>query len=264
MTQPMNKRQAIQGTVALGLAVAVGATRLARHHPLAAAALIAGTVAYGSAAYRPTSRLMGTPIARGPRVGAKVAITFDDGPGPSTMAVLDQLAAAGVPATFFVLGREVERYPDAVRRIVADGHQLASHGWDHGILIFRGPRHVAAQLRRTEEAVARVAGDGALTRMFRAPHGFRGPATALGVRAAGYRMAAWSHGVFDSAEPGAAVIARRCERVLAPGVVLLLHDADGWSPGTARPQTVAALPEVLRAVRARNLEPVRLDRLVDR
>jgi peptidoglycan/xylan/chitin deacetylase (PgdA/CDA1 family) len=120
---------------------------------------------------------------------------------------------------------------------------------------------VADQLRRTERAAARAAGEGAMTRLFRAPHGFRGPATALGARAAGYRMAAWTHGVFDSAEPGAAVIARRAERALAPGTVLLLHDGDGWSPGRARPQTVDALPEILRAARARGLRAVRMDEL---
>lgn len=257
----MRKRQAVQGTVVIGLAVAAGAARMARHRPLAAAALIAGATALGASAYMPRSPLLGPSLHRGPGDGRRVAITFDDGPGPSTPAILDHLGEAGVRATFFVLGREVAGHAATVRRILAEGHQLASHGWDHGILIFRGPRHVAEQLRRTERAVAAVAGDGAMTRLFRAPHGFRGPATALGARAAGYRMAAWTHGVFDSAEPGAAVIARRAERALAPGTVLLLHDADGWSPGRSRPQTVAALPEILRSARSRGLDPVRMDEL---
>jgi peptidoglycan-N-acetylglucosamine deacetylase len=55
---------------------------------------------------------------------------------------------------------------------------------------------------------------------------------------------------------------RRAERALAPGVILLLHDADGWAPGRPRPQTVAALPEILRSLDARDLAPVRLDELV--
>jgi peptidoglycan/xylan/chitin deacetylase (PgdA/CDA1 family) len=262
MTQPMRKRQAVQGTVAIGLAIAAASARMARHRPLAAATLLAGAAALGSAAYLPRSPLLGPAFSRGPANVPRVAITFDDGPGPSTPAILDHLGEAGVCATFFVLGREVGRHGATVRRIVDEGHQLASHGWDHGILIFRGPRHVADQLRRTERAVAEVAGEGALTRLFRAPHGFRGPGTALGARAAGYRMAAWTHGVLDSAEPGPAVIARRAERALAPGTVLLLHDADGWSPGRARPQTVAALPEILRSIRARGLQAVRMDELV--
>lgn len=258
----MRKRQAVERTVLTGVAVAAVAHRMRRHNPLAAAGLLAGTAAVGAAAYLPRNPLLGRAVAHGGADRAEVAITFDDGPGPSTPAILDVLAAQHVRATFFVLGREVEHHADTVRRIVDEGHQLASHGWDHGILIFRGPRHVVDQLRRTERAVAQVAGEGALTRMFRAPHGFRGPATAMAVRAAGYRMAAWTAGVFDSAEPGAAVIARRAQRALAPGCVLLLHDADGWSPGRPRPQTVEALPDICRAVRARGLTPVRMDELV--
>lgn len=257
----MRKRQAVERTALTGLAVAAAARRIGRHHPLAAAGLLAGAVAAGSAAYLPRSPLLGRTLARGTPRRPEVAITFDDGPGPSTPAILDALGAEGVRATFFVLGREVERHPETVRRIVAEGHQLASHGWDHGILIFRGARHVADQLHRTERAVADAAGEGALSRLFRAPHGFRGPATALGVRAAGYRMAAWTAGVFDSAEPGAAIIARRAERALAPGCVLLLHDADGWAPGRPRPQTVAALPEICRSLSARGLRAVRMDEL---
>ena len=155
------------------------------------------------------TRRSGAPSRAGPRDRPRAALTFDDGPGPSTPDVLDALAREGARATFFVLGRQVERHPDLVRRMAAEGHQIANHGYDHGILIFRGAAHVADQLARTERAVAAAAGAGAMTRLFRAPHGFRGPATALGARRAGYRMAAWTRGVFDSAEPGAAAIARR-------------------------------------------------------
>ena len=146
--------------------------------------------------------------------------------------------------------------------MVDEGHQVASHGYDHGILIFRGPAHVADQLRRTEEAVARAAGDGGddppVPRAARLPR----PATALGARRAGYRVAAWTRGVFDSAEPGAAAIARRAARALEPGTILLLHDADGWAPERPRQQTADALPEICRAARERGLGLVTVDELV--
>ncbi len=97
------------------------------------------------------------------------------------------LAREGVRATFFVLGRQVDRHPELVRRMVAEGHQVANHGYDHGILIFRGARHVRDQLRRTEAAVARAAGPrghvAALPRAARLPRpgdrgsGRAGPAT---------------------------------------------------------------------------------------
>ncbi|MGD9695121.1 MAG: polysaccharide deacetylase family protein [Thermoleophilia bacterium] len=257
----MRKGQAVHRTVWTGAGVALAIGGLARRRPGAAALLAAGAAAAGASAYLPHSPVLGRALWRGPRDRPLAAVTFDDGPGPSTGEILDALAAERTPATFFVLGRQVARHPDLVRRIVAEGHQLASHGYDHGILIFRGAGHVRDQLRRTEEAVAEAVGEDVLTRVFRAPHGFRGPATAAAVRRAGYRLAAWTRGVFDSAEPGAAAIARRSARALAPGTILLLHDADGWAPERPRRQTAQALPEICRAARVRGLELVTLDRL---
>lgn len=263
MTQPMRKRQAVHRAVWAGVAVTLASASQARRHPAAALAIAATAGLAGIAAFMPRNPALGRSVWRGPGDRPRAALTFDDGPGPSTPEVLDTLAREGVRATFFVLGRQVDRHPDLVRRMVAEGHQLANHGYDHGILIFRGARHVRDQLARTERAVERAVGTDAMTRLFRAPHGFRGPATAFGSRRAGYRMAAWTAGVFDSAEPGAAVIARRASQALAPGTILLLHDADGWAPGRPRQQTADALSEICRSARARDLELVTLDELVE-
>ena len=262
MTQPMRKGQAVRLAAWSGAGVALAAAGLARRNRAAAATLAAAGVALGAAAFMPRSPALGRTLARGPRDAPRIALTFDDGPGPSTAQMLDALAREDARATFFVLGRQVERHPELVRRMAEEGHQVASHGYDHGILIFRGPAHVADQLVRTEEAVARAAGDGVMTRLFRAPHGFRGPATAIGARRAGYRVAAWTRGVFDTAEPGAAAIARRAARALEPGTILLLHDADGWAPERPRQQTADALPEICRAARERGLGLVTVDELV--
>jgi peptidoglycan/xylan/chitin deacetylase (PgdA/CDA1 family) len=262
MTQPMRKGQAVRRAAWAGLGAAALTAHLARRRPVLAAGLALSAAALGAAAFMPRNPALGRPLSRGPRDRPRVALTFDDGPGPSTPAVLEALAAEEVRATFFVLGRQVERHPEMVRLIVAGGHQLASHGFDHGILIFRGPGHVEEQLRRTERAAADALGEDRMTRLFRAPHGFRGPATAIGARRAGYRLAAWTHGVFDTAEPGAAAIARRACRALAPGTILLLHDADGWAPERSRQQTADAVRDICRAARVRELEPVTLDELV--
>ena len=262
MTQPMTKGQAVHRAAWAGAAAVVVSASQARRHPAAAVAILATAGLAGVAAFMPRNPAFGRSVWHGPRDLRRAALTFDDGPGPSTDEVLDTLAAEGVRATFFVLGRQVDRYPATVRRMVAEGHQVANHGYDHGILIFRGPAHVRGQLARTQRAVERAAGADAMTRLFRAPHGFRGPATTLAVRRAGYRMAAWTTGVFDSAEPGAAAIARRSSQALEPGTILLLHDADGWAPGRPRHQTAEALGEICRSARARDLELVTLDELV--
>jgi peptidoglycan-N-acetylglucosamine deacetylase len=261
MTDPMTKSRTIRSVVALEMALLTVAAATRRGHPLIAAALAVGGGAGAWAAFRPTSPLLGPVTWRGPRHLPRAALTFDDGPGPSTAAILDALAAEGTRATFFVLGRQVRRHPDLVRRMRDEGHQVACHGYDHGILVLRGPAHVRDQIRRTREAVEAAAGPGVLTPLFRAPHGFRGPATWAAVRTAGYRMMGWTRGVFDSASPGADVVARRSVAALEPGCILLLHDADGWDPGALRVHTVAAIPDICAAAREKGLELVTLGEL---
>lgn len=59
------------------------------------------------------------------------AVTFDDGPSQYTAQLLDSLQSEGIRATFFVLGRQVERHPDLIRRMVAEGHEVGSHSYSH-------------------------------------------------------------------------------------------------------------------------------------
>lgn len=261
MAEPMRKGETVRRALMVEAGFAAVAAATARRRPglgLLAAGLGAAA-AWG--AFARNSPLYGSVLHRGSPSRPEFALTFDDGPGPSTPAVLDALKDAGARATFFVLGRQVERHPDVVRRIVAEGHELANHGYDHGILVFRTRAFVDDQLRRTEAAVRTAVGSDVMTRMFRVPHGFRGPAATQAARRAGYRLAGWSVGVFDSAQPGAGVIANRAVRALTPGGVLLLHDADGWDPSASRTQTAEAIVPICAAARARGLQPVPLGEL---
>jgi uncharacterized protein (TIRG00374 family) len=214
-------------------------------------------------AFTPNSRLFGRVIGTGFSPAPKVAITFDDGPSPEhTPAVLEALRAAGARATFFVLGRNVRAHPELARMIVADGHELASHGDDHSLLLFAGPATIAHQFRAAEEAMSDAV-DGSITRLFRAPHGYRGPFLAPVARRLGYRIVGWTGAIFDSARPGVEVIVERCSRVLAPGAILLLHDGDGSGQGGDRSQTVEALPRILETAKERGLETVTVSELAD-
>jgi peptidoglycan/xylan/chitin deacetylase (PgdA/CDA1 family) len=263
MTDPMRKNQAVVRAVLLGVGAAAAAVGLlAAGRRGAAAGLVVGASALGASAFVPSSPIFGPTVRHGPASGIRAALTFDDGPGPSTPELLDVLAAEGIHATFFVLGRQAREYPEVIARMHREGHQIASHGFDHGILIFRGVGYVAEQLHATEAAVLEAAGPGALTPYFRAPHGFRGPATWVAARHCGYRMATWTTGVWDTAEPGVETIVSRTRKALAPGAVILLHDADGWDPPRARPQTVASIPGICAAARDRGLSLVRMDELV--
>ncbi len=254
----MKKPDVVKRVVLVEAGLTTAALAIGRRKRLVGAALIGAGALAARGAFARNSPIFGSVIDRGRADHARVALTFDDGPGPSTPAILDALAAARTRATFFVLGRQVEQYPEIVARMVDDGHEVACHGYDHGILVFRDAAHVEDQIRRCEAAVSAAAGPDAMTRMFRAPHGFRGPLTTRAVGRLGYRTIGWTAGVFDSAQPGAEVIADRVCTALSPGAIILLHDADGWNPDASRHQTAEALPRICATARARGLEPTTL------
>jgi len=179
-----------------------------------------------------------------------VSITFDDGPNPrATPRILDVLRREGVRATFFVLGRHAERWPELVRRAALDGHQLGNHGYFHRKLHRRSPGYVRDDLTRGTEQIVRASG--IRPRHFRAPHGFRSPWVTPIAASLGQRTVGWSLGVWDSARPGADVIAARTLEGMHAGSILLLHDGDGYDPEGDRSQTAEALPAILDGLRRR-------------
>ena len=179
-----------------------------------------------------------------------VSITFDDGPNPrATPRILDVLRREGGRATFFVLGRHAERWPELVRRAALDGHQLGNHGYFHRKLHRRSPGYVRDDLTRGTEQIVRASG--VRPRHFRAPHGFRSPWVTPIAASLGQRTVGWSLGVWDSARPGADVIAARTLEGMHAGSILLLHDGDGYDPEGDRSQTAEALPAILDGLRRR-------------
>ncbi len=181
---------------------------------------------------------------------AEIAVTFDDGPHPQgTPAVLEELAHAGVTATFFVVGEQVRARPALAREIVAAGHEVALHGDRHTLLLRRSVRELQDDLVRAAAEIEDATGCSPV--LYRPPYGvFSSGALAL-VRRLGYRPLLWSTWGRDwerRATPAA--IARRATRRLAPGDVVLLHDSDAYSSAGSWMKTAAALPSVLAAVAA--------------
>ncbi|MGE0600928.1 MAG: flippase-like domain-containing protein [Dehalococcoidia bacterium] len=216
-----------------------------------------GAVAFGC--FSPNSPLFGRVISGRPIGPSMMALTFDDGPSPETTPrVLEALRAANAKATFFVLGKHAERHPELVRRISEEGHEVASHGWTHNLLVFASPATVRRELENTSRLIE---GCGVpAPRLFRAPHGFRRPLLAREIGKLGMRVVGWSKGVFDTALPGPDVIAARSAEAMRPGAILLLHDGDGNGSGD-RSQTADALPAILKTAKDRGLRTVTVSEL---
>jgi peptidoglycan/xylan/chitin deacetylase (PgdA/CDA1 family) len=180
---------------------------------------------------------------RAPAGSAKlVALTFDDGPYPVvTPLLLQVLREAGVPATFFLIGRDAEQYPGLTRAIAGGGHEIADHTLTHPDLDRLPDAAVAAELRLGAASLERIAPDPAERRLFRPPHGRYTSATIRVAQTSGFDTILWSDDPGDwRAVPAAALRDHLLGRATAPEIVLL-H--------SGRQATVAMLPEVIAAYR---------------
>jgi peptidoglycan/xylan/chitin deacetylase (PgdA/CDA1 family) len=179
-----------------------------------------------------------------------LALSWDDGPHPEhTPRILDELAAARVRATFFVLVLAAEAHPAVVRRMVAEGHEVALHGIDHrpltGIPLPRVLRLVGEGRERLQQVVRQP------VLLFRPPFGATTTGQVTALRLRGLRTVLWSAWARDWEQADEAELARRALRAVHPGAVLLLHDAYGEAlTDPARPGPTFARHLVARAVLA--------------
>ncbi len=204
-------------------------------------------------AFHRNSPIFGPTLGRISSDRKVVALTFDDGPNPdATPLILQTLREKGVRATFFVLGSHAERWPELVRRISYEGHQLGNHGYFHRKLQFKSPFYVSRDIRLGIRAIKRAGAPA--PRLFRAPHGFRSPWTTPIASSYGERTVGWSLGVWDSDRPGADEIVRRTMEGVEPGSIILLHDGDGYNPDGDRMQTAAALPMIIDRLKEQGYE----------
>ena len=116
-----------------------------------------------------TFQLFGDYVARIETPDKIVALTFDDGPHPVyTARVLDVLDRYQIRATFFMMGRNVERYPAVARQVLDRGHEIGNHSYSHPKLIFMSPQHVREEIERTDQLLRNIGVPGEI--YFRPPH----------------------------------------------------------------------------------------------
>ncbi|MEM1109386.1 MAG: polysaccharide deacetylase family protein [Planctomycetota bacterium] len=218
----------------------------------------------------PRSQIMGPLIHRGwpqePDSGehGRVALTFDDGPTPdSTPAVLDALREAEAPATFFVVGRNVERYPYLLRRIHDEGHLVGNHSYDHdrrGIWNLHG--YWRRQLDRADDAIYDLIEK--RPAMFRPPMGLKHWPLMQEARFGGHAVVTWSRRARDgrAKPPKKQRLLKRLAKA-RDGDILLLHDGHEPDRPASRALTAESIVPLVNQLRDRGLEIVRLDELLD-
>jgi peptidoglycan/xylan/chitin deacetylase (PgdA/CDA1 family) len=225
---------------------------------LAGAGLVAGGIAAAHASPALTSigplrrRLL--PGLSGVGDPEHVALTFDDGPDPrSTPTFLKALQAYQVHATFFLLGGALARNRSLGRELAAAGHEIAVHGWDHEVLLTRGPRATYNELARTRDLIAEVTGE--IPRWYRPPYGVLTAPALRAARRLDLTPVLWTTWGRDwTAKATGPSVLDTVNRNLRGGGTVLLHDSDCTSAPGAWRATLAALPALLDLIEDRGLQ----------
>lgn len=161
-------------------------------------------------------------IKRVPTTHKVVAFTYDDGPHyQSTPKLLEVLRQKQVKATMFVTGMHVERHPELVAQMVADGHEIASHGYSHKFLAKQSPQVRIEEIARAEAAISLIAPKPVL---FRPPGGSYNDAITAELQSRGYKTILWSVDPRDWSVPSVAQMVNTVMKAIKPGSIIIMHD----------------------------------------
>lgn len=180
-----------------------------------------------------------------------VALTFDDGPGVETERLLQVLAEKHVPATFFLVGRNVEARPAVARAAAEAGHLLANHTWDHPQLTTLDDEEVRRELERTQEVITNATGQ--TPDVLRPPYGDVDDRVRSIATRTGLRVVLWNLDTEDWRTRNTDETRRRAVEGARPGSVVLLHDIHA--------STIDAVPGIIDDLRAQGYLLVTVDQM---
>jgi peptidoglycan/xylan/chitin deacetylase (PgdA/CDA1 family) len=230
-------------------------------------ALILAFIAYGY--FIPTSPVFGKVYYEGSSKEKVVALTFDDGPNePYTSQVLDILDENNIKATFFLIGENVQLYPDAARRILADGDVVGNHSYSHNAN-HALTEYGARDLIHAEDIIADTLG--VVPHLYRPPHGKKSPWELIAIHKEGLIEVTWTVSANDQHEfafigkPTPEQFAHEIVSHTHPGAIILLHDGYGTTHDTSKADrsfTVAALPLIIEQLRAEGYRFVTVPQLL--
>ncbi|WP_399065944.1 polysaccharide deacetylase family protein [Streptomyces winkii] len=230
-------------------------------HPAREGALWAGIAALAGAGWHlgpaaswlPGVRRVVSPGLDGRGDPEHVALTFDDGPDPlSTPYFLEELERLEARATFFVLGNRLERYAQLGKRIVAEGHELAVHGWRHERFWRPRPRGDVRDLARATDTVQGVSGTRPL--WYRPPYGVLTATRLAAARRLGLRPVLWTAWGRDwTAKADVDSVLAELAKRMSGGATVLLHDSDHACAPGAWHSALDALPHLVMRCRAEGL-----------
>ena len=183
-----------------------------------------------------------------------IALTFDDGPHPEfTPKVLHLLKKHGVKATFFCIGRNIEKYPELFKRIVAEGHSIGNHTYSHSNFFgFFGTERVFQELIKTKALIKNSIGK--TPKLYRPAFGVTNPMIEKAVKKSKVQSIGWSVRSLDTTARNEKTILNRIISKIKKGDIILLHDTSQ--------KTVVVLEQLLLILEDKNLKSVTVDELL--
>jgi peptidoglycan-N-acetylglucosamine deacetylase len=248
--------------VLLAGGAAVGSSALLTATPLALGAAAAFLAVLTDGIFRPTSSVLYPTIWHGPRDRLRVALTFDDGPDPQvTPSILDTLRDCGARATFFVIGRHLEKHRALAARALGEGHELGNHSWMHSYFqnFYRTGKQ-QSDIERSTRLLQELSGLSS-DPLYRPPVGLKSPALARVAHARNLKVIAWSLHSHDTFTRDVDATAARVLARITPGDIVLMHDGHERAD-QHRGVAAAALPPILRGLRERGLSCVTVSELL--
>jgi polysaccharide deacetylase family sporulation protein PdaB len=184
-----------------------------------------------------------------------VALTFDISWGNNTpMPVIDILKTNNIKSTFFLSGPWVKQYPDVPKRIQADGHEIASHGYRHINLSNLSKNEIKDEIMKAHNNIKEVTGVDA--NLIRTPNGDFNDQVIEAAHESKYEVVQWSTDSLDWMNPGVNSIIDRVSKKVHPGDIILMHASDTCK------QTTEALPVIIKNLKAQGYEFVTVSELL--
>lgn len=184
----------------------------------------------------------------------KIALTFDDGPSEFTLQVLELLKKYNVRAAFFCIGKNIEKHPEIVKQIIAEGHLAGNHSYSHSKFFdFYNAKKIKAEIEKTDELLKKFTSK--KINFFRPPYGVTTPSIRRALKITGHKTIGWNIRSLDGGTKNQELIFNRIIKRVSPGGIVLLHDTASHS--------VLVLEQFLQFLQQNNYEVISIEELLN-
>ena len=184
----------------------------------------------------------------------EIALTFDDGPHEKTIEVLDVLLKYNAKATFFCIGKQIEKYPKILERIIAEGHTVGNHSYSHSNWNgFFSSKKIVSEIEQTNQLIAQYINR--KTQLYRPPFGVTNPNIAKAISKTNQLVIGWTIRSLDTVIKNEDVILNRIKKRLKAGSIILLHDTSS--------KTVSVLEQLLLFLQSEGYKTKTIEELLE-